>query len=76
MAIRDVEDGRTIVNFLTPEGPAESAGIALSAEILTWNGQPLDAYIDGIVPFSSPFLRRSRAPLAAAALRHTCTAGQ
>ena len=55
MAIRDVENGRAIVNFLTPGGPAESAGILVGAEILAWNGQPLDDYIDGIVPFSSPF---------------------
>jgi len=55
LAIRDVEDGRTIVNFLTPDGPAERAGIELGAEILTWNGQPIDEYIDSIVPFSSPF---------------------
>jgi C-terminal processing protease CtpA/Prc len=55
MAIRDVEDGRTIVNFLTSDGPAERAGIELGAEILTWNGQPIGEYIDSIVPFSSPF---------------------
>lgn len=55
LAIRDVEDGRTVVNFLTPDGPAERAGIELGAEILTWNGQPIDEYIDSIVPFSSPF---------------------
>ncbi len=55
LAIRDVEDGRTIVNFLTPDGPAERAGIELGAEILAWNGQPIDEYIDSIVPFSSPF---------------------
>ncbi|HAJ37378.1 MAG TPA: peptidase S41 [Chloroflexi bacterium] len=55
LAIRDVEDGRTIVNFLTPDGPAQRAGIELGAEILTWNGQPIDEYIDSVVPFSSPF---------------------
>ena len=55
IAIRDVEDGRTIVNFVTPDSPADRAGIEVGAEILTWNGQPIDDYVDGIVPFSSPF---------------------
>ncbi|MFO7633401.1 MAG: S41 family peptidase, partial [Caldilinea sp.] len=55
IGIRDVEDGRTIVNFVTPDSPADRAGIELGAEILTWNGQPIDDYVAGIVPFSSPF---------------------
>jgi C-terminal processing protease CtpA/Prc len=62
MAIRDLEDGRTIVNFLTPGGPAEQAGIQLRAEIIAINGQPTDAAVDGAVawsgPFSSPHIRR------------------
>ncbi|MFZ1770724.1 MAG: S41 family peptidase, partial [Caldilinea sp.] len=55
LAMRDVEDGRTIVNFVTPDGPGERAGVKLGAEILTWNGQPINDYIASIVPFSSPF---------------------
>jgi len=55
IAIRDIEDGRTIVNFVTPDSPADRAGIELGAEILTWNGQPISDYVDAIVPFSSPF---------------------
>lgn len=55
IAIRDLDDGRTIVNFVTPNSPADRAGIQLGAEILTWNGQPIDDYVDSIVPFSSPF---------------------
>ncbi|MCS6826415.1 MAG: S41 family peptidase [Caldilinea sp.] len=55
IAIRDLDDGRTIVNFVTPDSPADRAGIRRGAEILTWNGQPIDDYVDSIVPFSSPF---------------------
>lgn len=55
IAIRDLDDGRTIVNFVTPDSPADRAGIQRGAEILTWNGQPIDDYVDSIVPFSSPF---------------------
>ena len=55
LAIRDLEDGRTIANFVTPDGPGARAGIEVGAEILTWNGQPIDDYVASIVPFSSPF---------------------
>lgn len=55
IAIRDVEDGRTIVNFVTPDSPAAHAGIEVGAEILSWNGQPIDDFVDSLVPFSSPF---------------------
>ncbi len=55
IAIRDVEDGRTIANYVTPDSPADRAGIEVGAEILTWNGQPIDEYVDSVVPFSSPF---------------------
>ena len=40
---------------MTPDSPTDRAGIEVGAEILTWNGQPIDDYVDGIVPFSSPF---------------------
>lgn len=55
MAIRDTSDGRVIVNYLTPEGPAEAAGIQLGAEILEMDGEPIDDVVDASVPWSSPF---------------------
>lgn len=55
MAIGDVDDGRTLVYFLTPGGPAEEAGIELGAEILEINGVPTDEAVEAIVPYSSPF---------------------
>jgi C-terminal processing protease CtpA/Prc len=55
MAIREVEDGRTIVNFVTPEGPAAAAGIELGAEILEMGGEPVADYVDTVQPFSAPF---------------------
>jgi C-terminal processing protease CtpA/Prc len=55
MAIRDVDDGRTIVNFVLPGGPAEAAGIQLGAEISELNGEPIDDVINASVPYSSPF---------------------
>lgn len=55
MGIRDVDDGSTIVNFLTPGGPAEEAGIELTAEILEINGMPVDEWVDSATVFSAPF---------------------
>jgi C-terminal processing protease CtpA/Prc len=55
MAIRDVDDGRVIVNFLTPDGPAEEAGIELGAEIVAIDGVPVDEAVDNAVAWSAPF---------------------
>jgi len=65
MAIRDVDDGRVIVNFLTPEGPAELAGIELGAEIVAIDGLTVDeAIAETFVwsgPFSTPWVERLQA---------------
>ena len=55
MAIRETDDGRVIVNFLTPGGPAEEAGIRLRADITSLNGTPIADAIAAAVPWSSPF---------------------
>ncbi len=55
MAIRTLEDGRTIVNFLTAGGPAERAGIALRAEILAINDQPTAEAVAATFAWGGPF---------------------
>ncbi|MEX1247857.1 MAG: S41 family peptidase [Anaerolineales bacterium] len=55
MSIRETDDGRVIVVFLTPDGPAEEAGIELGAEITSLNGEPIGDAISATVPWSSPF---------------------
>jgi C-terminal processing protease CtpA/Prc len=55
IAIRELDDGRIIVEFLTEGGPAEQAGIQLGAEILELDGQPLEQAIQNTVPWSAPF---------------------
>ncbi len=64
-AIRDVDDGRTIVSFVTPEGPAEMAGIERGAEILALDGQTVDEAIEDTIvwsaPFSTPWVERLQA---------------
>lgn len=55
MSIRETSDGRVIVSYLTPDGPAEAAGIQLGAQITSLNGTPIENAIDASVPWSSPF---------------------
>jgi C-terminal processing protease CtpA/Prc len=55
IAIRDLDDGRTVVNYLVADSPADAAGIELRAEILELDGRPIDDVVDETVPWSSPF---------------------
>lgn len=55
LAIRDLDDGRTIVNYLLPDGPAAQAGIQLRAEILEINDTPVDPFVDSRIAYSGPF---------------------
>jgi C-terminal processing protease CtpA/Prc len=55
MAIRDIDDGRVITNFILDGGPAAEAGIELGAEIVELNGEPINRVITANVPWSSPF---------------------
>lgn len=55
MAVREVDDGRVIVNFILEDGPADEAGIELRAEILELDGQPVEDVIAANRPWSLPF---------------------
>jgi C-terminal processing protease CtpA/Prc len=55
MAIRELDGGRTIVNFVTPGGPAEQAGIEVGAEIVEMGGMPVGDFVAAISPYSAPF---------------------
>jgi C-terminal processing protease CtpA/Prc len=55
MAIRDVDDGRVLVNYLVEGGPAAQAGIQLGAEIVELDGQPIDSAVEANRPWSGPF---------------------
>lgn len=55
MAIRELDDGRVIVNFITPDGPAEEAGIELRAEIIELAGMPVIERVEETVTFAGPF---------------------
>ena len=55
IAIRELDDGRIVVNFLLEDSPAAAAGIELRAEILEINGQPAAEYVSETVAWSEPF---------------------
>jgi C-terminal processing protease CtpA/Prc len=55
LAIRKLDDGSVIVNYLMDGGPAAEAGIEMMSEILEVNGQAIGDAIDASVPWSSPF---------------------
>ncbi len=75
IALADLDDGRVVVNFLLEGSPAEQAGIQLGAEVIEWNGRPVDevaeeTFVWAHQAFGSPHARRlqqlrymSRAPL-------------
>ncbi|MBP6440798.1 MAG: hypothetical protein KA259_04255, partial [Caldilineaceae bacterium] len=63
IAIRELDDGKIIVNYLTVGGPADTAGVELGATILEMNGQPAGDYVGQIEaayrsPFSSEHVKR------------------
>ncbi len=55
IAIRELDDGRTIVNFLAENSPAADAGILYGAEVLTINGLDVGEAISQTVAHSGPF---------------------
>ncbi|MEZ4513311.1 MAG: S41 family peptidase [Chloroflexota bacterium] len=55
LAIRDLDDGRTIVNYLLEDGPAAQAGIQLRAQILAINNTPVDDFVNSRIAYSAPF---------------------
>lgn len=55
ISIREVDDGRVIVNYVLAGSEAEEAGIGLGTEILAINDIPISAVIDEAVAWSAPF---------------------
>lgn len=55
MAIRELDDGRIITNYILPGGPADAAGIELKAEIIALDGQPIADVVSAAKPWSMPF---------------------
>jgi len=55
MAVAELDDSRVIVAAIVPGGPADLAGIATGAHIISWGGEPVKTAIRqidvGAVPF-------------------------
>ncbi len=61
IAIRDLDDGRTVVSFVGEESPAAEAGIERGAEVIEIDGQAVDDVIDNAYTFqtfSAPWIER------------------
>ncbi len=55
LAIGELDDGRVLVTYVLPDGPADQAGIQRGAEISKINGQPIAQAIDQATPWLGPF---------------------
>ncbi len=77
-AVRELDDGRVIVTYILPQGPAVAAGMQLGAQVISFNGMPVSDAIEATEAWSAPFSMESsaryqksryltRAPLAAQA---------
>jgi len=51
----ETDDGKFIVDYVTPGGPAREAGIEFGAEISAIDGQATADKVEATVPWSSPF---------------------
>lgn len=54
-AIRELDDGRALVTFVTQDGPADRAGMQVGAELLAFNGTPVKDAISAVEPLGGPF---------------------
>lgn len=52
-AIRELDDGRVIVIYLTAGGPAQQAGIEIGARIVSFNGEPIADALGKVSPFTT-----------------------
>ena len=53
-AIRELDDGRVVVVFLTDGGPPAQAGMQLGAEVTQFNGKPIKDAIAEVKPWTLP----------------------
>lgn len=47
-AVAQLDDGRVIVSWLDPSGPAQSAGLRVGDELAQWNGLPVAAAVEAV----------------------------
>lgn len=54
-AVRELDDGRFVVVFVLPDGPAAQAGMQVGAELTAFNGQPTADAVANVQALSAPF---------------------
>lgn len=54
LALRELDDGRVIVSYVTADSAAAGAGIQLGAQVIEFNGLPISAAIDAAESWASP----------------------
>ncbi len=59
LAVRELDDDRVIVIFVTPGGPADAAGMQVGAEVIEFNGEPVTDAIGKVEPYAGPFSMES-----------------
>ena len=55
LAVHELDSGKVIVTYITPDSPAANAGIALQDEILEINGVSVSQAIDNVVSVLGPY---------------------
>ena len=55
MILAELSDGRVIVTRVFPGYAAEAAGIKVGAEIIRWDGQPIQRAIEQVNPLFAPY---------------------
>lgn len=55
MVLAELVDDSVIVTKVLPGHTAEAAGIEAGAEIISWNGQPVQDALDSVVPYLGPY---------------------
>lgn len=55
LALAELDNGSIIAAYLSPSGPAASAGMRLGDTILTLNGLPIADYVSEVIPWNGPF---------------------
>ena len=54
-AMRQIDDGSIVANYILDGGPAAKAGMTWGAQIITMDGIPTADAVDKVVPWTSPF---------------------
>lgn len=55
LVLRQLDDDRVVVSYVSPGGPAERAGIMPRAEIVSLDGEPIADALSRTIPYTGPF---------------------